>query len=95
MIYTVTLNPTIDRTMHFPRLAIGELNRATSSRIDLSGKGVNVSVALRIFGVETTLLGIVGGRVRAYVGGGPARAGVHLRLLRCGGRDALQRHRDR
>ncbi len=61
MIYTITLNPTIDRTMHFPRLAIGELNRASSSRIDLSGKGVNVSVALRIFGVQTTLLGISAG----------------------------------
>jgi len=61
MIYTVTLNPTIDRTMHFPRLAIGELNRASSSRIDLSGKGVNVSVALRIFGVQTVLLGISAG----------------------------------
>ena len=61
MIYTVTLNPTIDRTMHFPRLVIGELNRASSSRIDLSGKGVNVSVALRIFDVQTTLLGISAG----------------------------------
>lgn len=61
MFYTVTLNPTIDRTLHFPRLAVGELNRATSVRTDLSGKGVNVSLALRRFGVESVLLGTIAG----------------------------------
>jgi len=61
MIYTVTLNPTIDRTMRFPRLVMGELNRASISRMDLSGKGINVSVLLRRFGVESTLLGFAAG----------------------------------
>jgi len=61
MIYTVTLNPTIDRTMHLPQLLVGGLNRASHSRIDLSGKGINVSVALRVFGVETVLLGFSAG----------------------------------
>jgi 1-phosphofructokinase family hexose kinase len=61
MIYTVTLNPTIDRTMVFARLDVGELNRATQSRTDLSGKGVNVSVALRQLGIESTLIGIAAG----------------------------------
>lgn len=61
MFYTVTLNPTIDRTLHFSRLALGGLNRATSARTDLSGKGVNVSLALRQFGVESAMLGIAAG----------------------------------
>jgi 1-phosphofructokinase family hexose kinase len=61
MIYTVTLNPTIDRTMHLDALRVGELNRATRSRIDLSGKGVNVSVALRRFGVDSVMVGFAGG----------------------------------
>lgn len=70
MIYTVTLNPSIDRTMHFAKLTIGELNRAAHSRLDLSGKGVNVSVALRRFGVETMALGIAAGNTgRALVDG--------------------------
>ena len=73
MIYTVTLNPTIDRTMVFPRLDVGELNRATQSRTDLSGKGVNVSVALRQLGLESTMVGI--------------SAGVYGRLLINGLRD--------
>jgi len=61
MIYTVTLNPTIDRTMHFPRLVLGALNRAVRSRMDFSGKGVNVSMALRQFGLESVIMGIMAG----------------------------------
>jgi len=61
MIYTITLNPTIDRTMHFPRLAVGELNRAVSSRTDLSGKGVNVTIALSRLGLESVMLGFSAG----------------------------------
>ena len=57
MIYTVTLNPAIDHTMCFPRLVHGGLNRASYSRADLGGKGVNVSRALRQFGVETVAMG--------------------------------------
>jgi 1-phosphofructokinase len=61
MIYTVTLNPTIDRTLHYPKLVLGELNRASAARTDLSGKGVNVSVALRQLGVESTMIGLAAG----------------------------------
>ncbi len=40
MIYTVTMNPAIDHTMHFPGLVLGGLKRATASRAELGGKGV-------------------------------------------------------
>jgi 1-phosphofructokinase family hexose kinase len=42
-------------------LTVGALNRATASRTDLSGKGVNVSVALRQFGLESVAVGFVAG----------------------------------
>lgn len=61
MIYTITLNPSLDRTLRYPRLRIGELNRASYARIDLSGKGVNVSLALRQFGLESVAMGLAGG----------------------------------
>ena len=61
MIYTVTLNPTLDRTIHFPRLAVGELNRATSTRTDLSGKGINVSIALHLYGIDSVMMGLCAG----------------------------------
>lgn len=74
-IFTVTLNPTLDRTLHFRGLRVGELNRATSSRVDLSGKGVNVSVALRAFGVESVITGFCAGLFGRILAEGLAAAG--------------------
>ena len=53
MIITLTPNPSIDRTIGVPELQPGEVNRATPSRIDPGGKGVNVSRALSANGVDT------------------------------------------
>ncbi|MHB1354648.1 MAG: 1-phosphofructokinase [Anaerolineae bacterium] len=61
MIYTITLNPSIDRTLYLERLDIGEVNRAETSRIDLAGKGVNVSLALRALGLPSVIMGLAGG----------------------------------
>lgn len=61
MIVTVTLNPSLDRTLHFPGVAWGAVNRASSSVLDLSGKGVNVSIALRQLGQESILMGLAAG----------------------------------
>lgn len=46
MIITVTLNPSLDRTIEVPRLDRGHVLRATHARVDPGGKGVNVSRAL-------------------------------------------------
>lgn len=61
MIYTVTLNPSLDRTLRYPAIVWGAVNRAVSSRLDLGGKGVNVSAALRGMGIESGLLGFAAG----------------------------------
>ena len=61
MIVTLTPNPSIDRTIGVPSLEHGEVNRATSSRIDPGGKGVNVSRALSRNGTETVAVLPVGG----------------------------------
>ena len=53
MIITLTPNPSIDRTVTFAELHRGAVNRATSSRIDPGGKGVNVSRALTAQGAAT------------------------------------------
>ncbi len=66
MIYTVTLNPALDRTLTVPCFRLGELNRAGDVRLDLSGKGINVSRALRALGVSS--------RIVAFLGGGTGRA---------------------
>ncbi len=51
MILTVTLNPSLDRTIEVDRLACGEVQRVTTARLDPGGKGVNVARALLANGV--------------------------------------------
>ena len=53
MIVTLTPNPSLDRAITIPDLRRGEVIRATSSRVDPGGKGVNVSRALAAQGDET------------------------------------------
>lgn len=57
MITTVTLNPCIDKTISISNFKYGELNRVVSTRTDVSGKGINVSIALNQLGEETKCLG--------------------------------------
>ena len=57
MVLTVTLNPCIDRTLYLDTLKVGGHNRASRMRNDVSGKGINVSVALRNLGIETRAAG--------------------------------------
>jgi len=61
MIYTVTLNPGLDRTLTVPEIVHNEVLRATTVRIDLGGKGLNVSRALKALGSNSVAMGFVGG----------------------------------
>jgi 1-phosphofructokinase family hexose kinase len=62
MIYTVTLNPALDRELTVPALEYDEVLRATSSRVDFGGKGFNVSRMLASLGTPSVALGFAGGR---------------------------------
>ena len=54
MIVTLTANPSLDRTVELDgALEPGAVQRATSTRQDPGGKGVNVTRALRASGVES------------------------------------------
>lgn len=57
---TVTLNPSIDRTITLPTLKVGEINRAQEITLHPGGKGVNVSRAAQAFGSRTHALFIGG-----------------------------------
>lgn len=61
MIVTLTPNPSIDRTISVPTLEHGEVNRATDSRIDPGGKGINVARALAANGTASLAVLPVGG----------------------------------
>jgi len=61
MIVTLTLNPSVDRTVEVETLARGEVMRALGVRVDPGGKGINVSRALAAHGLPTRAVITVGG----------------------------------
>ncbi|MGV1004485.1 MAG: 1-phosphofructokinase [Candidatus Nanopelagicales bacterium] len=69
MIVTVTLNPSLDRTLTINALERGEVIRAIDTREDPAGKGVNVARSLAAAGDEVLAVLPVGGPMgRALVG---------------------------
>lgn len=62
MIYTLTLNPAIDRQLTVPSLALDTVLRATHMRMDWGGKGFNVSRMLKNLGTESLALGFLAGK---------------------------------
>ena len=61
MIYTVTLNPALDKTVEIPGMALDTVNRITKMRTDPGGKGINVSKVIAKLGGESRAVGILGG----------------------------------
>ena len=62
MIYTVTLNPAVDRELTVPTIEFDSVLRASAWRVDYGGKGFNVSRMLRALGSDSVALGFAGGR---------------------------------
>ena len=62
MIITLTVNPSIDRTLEVPSLDRGQVIRATAARLHPGGKGVNVARALVSNGIPARAVLPAGGR---------------------------------
>lgn len=62
MIYTVTLNPAVDRELTVGEFAFDTVLRASESRVDCGGKGFNVSRMLASLGAKSVALGFAGGK---------------------------------
>ncbi|RVX39737.1 1-phosphofructokinase [Nonomuraea polychroma] len=73
MILTLTLNPSLDRTIEIASLGRGAVIRAAAARLDPGGKGVNVSRAL--------LANRIASRAVVPFGGDEGRHLVHLLFL--------------
>lgn len=61
MIYTLTLNPAVDRELTVPAMEFDSVLRAVESRIDFGGKGFNVSRLLRGMDEQSIAVGFLGG----------------------------------
>ena len=61
-IYTLTLNPAVDRELTVPGIEFDTVLRASAWRIDFGGKGFNVSRMLKSLGSPSTAIGFAGGK---------------------------------
>jgi 1-phosphofructokinase len=67
MIYTLTLNPSVDYIVKLESFQLGELNRTVNEAKFPGGKGINVSTVLNQFGTKSKALGFIGGFTGAYI----------------------------
>lgn len=61
MIYTVTLNPSIDYVIKLDHLNNGSVNRVSEENVYPGGKGINVSRILKTLGYDNIATGFVSG----------------------------------
>lgn len=79
MIYTVTFNPSLDYYVQVNNMRSGAVNRTSSERLAVGGKGINVSLALKELGRETFAFGFVAG----FTGGAIEKKIEKLGLAHC------------
>ncbi len=61
MIYTVTLNPSLDYVVEMDKMKLGATNRSKSEHMLPGGKGINVSIVLKNLNVTSVALGFIAG----------------------------------
>ncbi len=85
MIVSVTLNPTVDRTLFVDGLRVHDTNRTIRIETDAGGKGLNVSRIIRAVGGRTTAVAVLAGDTGAFIEGVLHRENVPLLAIRVPG----------
>lgn len=67
MIYTITLNPSIDYIVRLDTVEVGHVNRMDSDDKYAGGKGINVSRILKRLGIDNTATGFIGGFTGRFI----------------------------
>lgn len=67
MIYTLTLNPSIDYVVSLDSLKEDHVNRTSSEKFYGGGKGINVSRILKEFDIESICFGFTGGFTGEFI----------------------------
>ena len=78
MIVTITLNPAIDRTLIVDEaIEFGAINSVVQSYVEVGGRGINVSRAIRALGGECVALGFTAGNNGRYLKNALTALGIH------------------
>ena len=80
-IYTITLNPAVDKVLFLDELIRGRTCRLSRLSETLGGKGTHVSISLKLLGVGSTALGITLGANGRKITGMMISRGVETRFL--------------
>lgn len=67
MIYTVTLNPSIDYIVEVDHFQLDQLNRIDRESKFPGGKGINVSRVLNTIGIKSKAFGFIGGFTGGFI----------------------------
>jgi len=67
MIYTLTLNPAVDRELAVDKIIFDTVLRASEWRVDCGGKGFNVARMLQSLGTSSVALGFAAGKSGALL----------------------------
>jgi len=81
MIYTLTLNPTIDHTLTIGGFAVGGTFKAAQSARQPAGKGINVAHVVATLGEPVVALGLVGEEDVAAFAASLRQTGIENRLV--------------
>jgi 6-phosphofructokinase 2 len=85
MIYTITLNPALDRTIWIDRIKDDVSNRILKEESYAGGKSIDVSKVLKNFGVDNTAIGFVAGFAGMELEGRLLNEGVHSDFVKVSG----------
>lgn len=82
MIYTLTLNPSIDYVVYLKSFVGGITNRTVSEEYYIGGKGINVSCILSELGIKSTAFGFTAGFTGEAIEKGLREQGINADFIR-------------
>lgn len=82
MIYTMTLNPSIDYIVHVDQLEMGAVNRMATDFKLPGGKGINVSRILKRIDTDSVALGFLGGFTGTFISDWLTQEGINCAFTR-------------
>lgn len=89
MIYSVTFNPSLDYYVQVNNIRSGMVNRTSSERFAVGGKGINVSLALKELGNPTVALGFTAGFTGKFIKDEMSRLGLEHSFIEVEGQSRI------